>query len=98
MYRGNFAFYNINFRRNNDKTLYVTGEVKNLSGASYSMTVFSVTLYIQNKAVATGKAKVAGLIHGSTKAFESLVECEEIMDDRVLAKINRWDIVFVGGY
>ncbi|MDD5254524.1 MAG: hypothetical protein PHR11_00540 [Candidatus Omnitrophica bacterium] len=98
MYRGNFAFYNINFRRNDDKTLIVTGEIKNSSGASYSMTVFNVTLFIQNKAVATGKTKIAGLIHGSTKPFECLVECAEIMEDRTITKINRWDIVFQGGY
>lgn len=100
MYRGNFNYYNVSYRKDpsSDKALRVTGEVKNASGANYSMAVFRITLYIQNKAVASGLVRIAGLAHNMTKSFETMVESIEVIDARLVSRINRCDIAFEGGY
>ncbi len=94
-----FSYYNINFSKGfTGNEIYVNGEIKNNSTINYSMAVFKVILYIHAKVAGTGTLKIAGLQAKGGKNFEAVVEGLHTVDDRVISKISRCDIIFENGY
>jgi hypothetical protein len=94
-----FSYYEVNFSRGPlGNEICINGEIKNNSAISYSMAVFRVILYIQNKVVGSGIMKVAGLPAKGTRNFEAMVEGMSEVDERLIFKISRYEILFETGY
>ncbi|MBM3255274.1 MAG: hypothetical protein FJZ08_03140 [Candidatus Omnitrophica bacterium] len=99
MNQANFSYYNINFSKGSmGNEIYVNGEIKNNSTINYSMVVFKVILYIQSKVAGSGTLKIAGLQAKGGKNFEAVIEGLHTVDDRLISKISRCDILFENGY
>ena len=99
MSQPNFSYYNLNFSRGSlANEIYINGEIKNNSAINYSMALFKVILYIQSKVVGSGTLKIAGLPAKGGKNFEVVVDGLSAVDDLVVSKISRCDILFENGY
>ena len=99
MSQADFSYYEVNFSKGPlGNEICINGEIKNNSTISYSMAVFRVILYMQNKVIASGMMKVAGLPAKGTRNFEATIEGMREVDERLIFKISRSEILFETGY
>jgi|GEM_PF-1186520 len=99
MNQADFSYFDVNLSRGSlGNEIHINGEIKNNSIINYSMAIFRVTLYIQSKITASGKIKVAGLPAKGSKNFEAAIEGLHEIDEKLISKISRYEIVFENGY
>jgi hypothetical protein len=99
MNQAEFSYYDLKFRRGSmSNEIYINGDIKNNSATNYSMAVFKVILYVQTKVVGSGKLKIAGLPAKIGRSFEAVVEGLNEVDDRLISRISRCEIIFESGY
>ena len=99
MKQADFSYYDLKFRKGSiGNEIYINGDLKNNSATNYSVAVFKVILYAQTKVVGSGKLKIASLPAKIGKSFEAVVENLNEVDDRLISKISRCEILFENGY
>ncbi len=99
MNQSDFSYYDINLSRGSlGNEIHINGEIKNNSTINYSMAVFRVVLYVQAKVTGSGKIKIAGLQAKGSKNFEAAVEGLHEVDEKLISKISRCEILFESGY
>jgi len=79
-----FDFNNIDFKRDSEGWLIISGDILNSSGKNYNSVVFRLVIYIKTIPIGNTTLTIRGFYNGQTKTFEKKIE--ELKYDAVIGQ------------